>query len=304
MAPVISVITPSFNQGNYIEETIASVLSQDYPHIEYMVVDGGSTDNTLNILRQYRGKIRWISEKDNGQADAINKGVRMTKGEIVAWLNSDDIFLPGAIQKVAEYFDNHPDVQMIYGKAYFIDPAGKIVGRYPTEPFNFERLASFNFVCQPSAFFRRETFYDVGGLNPELHYSLDYDLWIRIAQKFSVRYFPVFLSGYRLHETSKTVGYDHALPNHKEGLNITLKYYKWAPANRVYGYYYHLTELKLPRFLRKMRPVTVILGLLVSIVKYIQLNKGIRRKDIKALTPKNLKKLFIPWGDLYKTYRD
>lgn len=302
MRPLVSVITPSFNQGDYIEKTIKSVLNQDYPNIEYVVIDGGSTDNTVAILKKYDKKIRWISEKDKGQADAINKGIRMAKGEIVAWLNSDDIFLPGAVRKVVDCFRRHPNVKMVYGKAYFIDTAGKIVGRYPTEPFDCERLAMFNFICQPSAFFMRDAFYGAGGLDVGLHYGLDYDLWIRIARKFQVRYLPELLSCYRLHETSKTVAYNHALHNHKEGLDITLKYYNWAPANRVYGYCYHLIEPKLPHSLRKFRPLTVALGLLVSVVKYLQLNKRIRHGDIKALNVKNLRKLSIRWSDRYKNY--
>lgn len=302
MKPLISIVTPSFNQGAYIEETIKSVLNQDRSDVEYLVVDGGSTDNTLDILRKYDKKIQWLSEKDNGQTDAINKGIRMTNGEIVAWLNSDDVYLPGAIQKVMNCFHRHPDVKMVYGQSHFIDTAGKIVGKYPTEPFDFERLAMFNIVCQPATFFRRDAFNDVGELDPGLHYVMDYDLWIRLARKFQVRYLPEFLSSYRLHETSKTVAYDHALHNHKEGLDITLRHYNWAPANRVYGYYYHLIEPRLPQFLRKERPVTIILSLLVSMVKYVQLNRGIRSRDIKALDLKNLKKLSIQWSDLYKSY--
>lgn len=302
MKPLVSIITPSFNQGAYIEETINSVLDQGYPNVEYIVVDGGSTDNTLDILRKYDQKITWLSEKDNGQADAINKGIRMTEGKIVAWLNSDDVYLPGAIQRVVDCFHQHPNIKMVYGKSHFIDTNGKIVGRYPTEPFDFERLAMFNFICQPSAFFKRDAFDDVGKLNLGLHYVLDYDLWIRIAQKFKVKYLPEFLSSYRLHETSKTVAYDHALRNHKEGLDTALKYYNWAPANRVYGYYYHLIEPKLPQFLGKFRILTIVLGLLLSMVKYLQLNKGIRYADVKALSLKNMKKLCMRWSDLYKSY--
>ena len=302
MKPLVSIVTPSFNQGDYIEKTIKSVLEQDYPSIEYLVVDGGSTDNTLDILRKYDKKIKWLSKKDNGQTDAINKGIRMTNGEIVAWLNSDDVYLPGAIQKVVNCFHRNPDVKMVYGQSHFIDTTGKIVGQYPTEPFDAERLVMFNFICQPSTFFKRDACDDVGELDPGLHYVMDYDLWIRLARKFQVCYFPEFLSCYRLHETSKTVSYDHALHNHKEGLDIALKHYNWAPANRIYGYCYHLVEPNLPQFIRKVRPVTIILSLLVSMAKYIQLNRGIRRGDIRALNLKNLKKLSIRWSDLYKSY--
>lgn len=302
MQPLVSIITPSFNQGDYIEETIKSVLGQDYPSIEYVVIDGGSTDNTLDILKRYNKKIRWITEKDNGQADAISKGIRITSGDIVAWLNSDDILLPGAVATVVDCFSHHPDVKMVYGKGYFNDTAGKIIGRYPTEPFDSERLAMFNFICQPSTFFKKDAFNDVGGLDIGLRYALDYDLWIRISRKFQVHYISEFLSSYRLHETSKTVACEHALYNHKEGLDITLKHYNWAPVNRVYGYCYQTIEPILPRSLKKVRLLRIALSLLVSIVKYLQLNRGMRWVDIKALNFKNLRKLSIRWSDIYKDY--
>ena len=251
--PLISIITPSFNQGEYIEDTIKSVVSQNYPNIEYIIVDGSSTDETLDILKKYKKKIRWISEKDNGQADAVNKGIKLTKGEIVAWLNSDDILLPDAVNRIANFFSRNHEVMMVYGKCYYIDQVGEIIGKYPTEEFSFEKLARFNFISQPSTFFKRNAFYDVGGLNSGLHYSLDYDLWIRISARFKVKYLSEFLSGYRLHETSKTVAYSQALSNHKEGLNTALRYYNWAPANRVYGYCYHIIEPKLPMTIRKFR---------------------------------------------------
>ena len=302
MKPLVSIVTPSFNQGDYIEKTIKSVINQDYQNVEHIVIDGGSTDDTLNILKKYDSKIKWLSEKDRGQAEAINKGIRLTEGEIVAWLNSDDTFLPEAIKKVVNCFLNHSKVKMVYGKSYFIDTTGKIVGKYPTEPFDYQRLAAFNFICQPSAFFKRDAFFDVGELNPGLQYSLDYDLWIRIAKTFQIMYINQFISNYRLHKTSKTVSYDHALRSHKEGMDTALKHFNWAPINRVYGFCYHLTEPKLPKFLRKFRPLTIPLYLFLSILKYLQLNKGIRYQDIKGLNSNALKKLFIQWNDLYKSY--
>src|SRR5688572_25596277 len=149
--PLVSIVTPSYNQGRYIEETIQSVLNQDYPNLEYLVLDGGSTDETLEILKRYEGRLVWISEKDRGQADAINKGFHLAKGRILGWLNSDDTYSPGAIRKVAQYFQTHRDVGLLYGEGYHVDTAGKIIERYNTEPFNFHRLGEICFICQPAA---------------------------------------------------------------------------------------------------------------------------------------------------------
>jgi glycosyltransferase involved in cell wall biosynthesis len=135
MHPKVSIITPSFNQAGFIERTIQSVLSQDYPNIEYLVIDGGSNDETLEVLKKYEGRLQWISEKDSGQSEAINKGYRMATGEILTWLNSDDTLLPGAVSKAVAYFDEHPDVMMIYGEGYIIDENDKVKQRFPfTEP--------------------------------------------------------------------------------------------------------------------------------------------------------------------------
>jgi hypothetical protein len=191
---------------------------------------------------------------------------------------------------------------MVYGKSHFIDTHGEIVGRYPAEPFVFERLATFNFICQPSTFFKKRAFVEVGGLDPRLHYAFDLDLWIRIAKRSAVQYLPEFLSGYRLHGTSKTVNPAHALRSQQEGLEVALKHYDWAPANRVYGYCYHVVKYKLPQALREMRPLIIALGLLSSVARYLQMNKGIRSRDFATFSFENLKKLRIPWGALYKTY--
>jgi glycosyltransferase involved in cell wall biosynthesis len=290
--PLVTIVTPSYNQGRFIDETILSVLDQDYPHIEYIVVDGGSTDQTLDILKKYEGRLRWVSERDHGQADAINKGFSMATGDILAWLNSDDTYLPGAVSRAVSFLTDHQDIKMVYGKAHYSDETGRILGEYPTEPFDCQRLAVVNFICQPSTFVQKEAFIQAGGLDSTLQFAMDYDLWIRIVDQFKVEYLPEVLSIFRLHSQSKTISELHALKFNQEILNAVLKYYKWAPANRVYGYCYHLVQCKAPPFLGRSGPVVVLLALTISIVQYLRLNKSIRLEDIKSITLKNLRTLF------------
>lgn len=300
---LISIITPSFNQGAYIEETIKSVLTQDYPNIEYWVIDGGSTDETLQILNRYKDRLSYISEKDSGQAEAISKGFRRASGDIFYWINSDDTLLPGTVSKVMESFNTHPNVALIYGQSHFIDAKGNTIGRYPSEPFHYERLAMFDFIPQPSAFFARKAFESINGLDQNLTYGMDYDLWIRLTKKYPVYYLPEFMSTYRLHPLSKTVDMDQALANCKEIMEIAYHHYNWAPANRVYGYYNLLVEARVKKYFKKTyRPVTLLLALLISTIKYILINKKIHPADIRAINIAYLKKIATRWNDLYKTY--
>ncbi|MGD0915973.1 MAG: glycosyltransferase family 2 protein [Thermodesulfobacteriota bacterium] len=182
--PLVSIVTPSYNHGQFIEETVRSVLSQDYQNIEYIVMDGGSTDNTVDLLRKYGNKIRWVSGPDQGQADAVNKGFNMATGEILGWLNSDDTYHPGAVHTVVKYFLTNPESVMIYGDANFIDKEGQIIGKYPSEPFNPKRLHETCFICQPTVFIRREVVEKVGLLDLHLETCMDYDYWIRISKYF------------------------------------------------------------------------------------------------------------------------
>ncbi len=163
--PLVSIVTPSYNHGLYIEATIQSVLQQDYPNLEYIVIDGGSQDDTVEILKRYGDRLCWISEPDHGQADAINKGFRMARGEILAWLNSDDTYLPGAVRQAVEYFQKHPDTSMVYGEGQHVDAAGHIIEPYTTEPFDYQRLSERCFICQPTVFFRAHVFRDIGPLD-------------------------------------------------------------------------------------------------------------------------------------------
>jgi glycosyltransferase involved in cell wall biosynthesis len=204
--PLVSIVTPSLNQGRFIEATIGSVLSQDYPHIEYIVVDGGSTDGTLEVLRRYGGRLQWISEPDGGQAQAINKGFRLTRGEIVAWLNSDDTYLPGAVSAAVEHLTTHPACAMVYGEGYLIDEQGAAIRRFPaTEPFDLWKLVYvIDFILQQTTFFRRAALDVVGYLDEDLHWGLDWDLFIRLGKRFPVNYLPREMANLREHRQAKT----------------------------------------------------------------------------------------------------
>src|SRR5437016_13220935 len=138
--PLVSIVTPAYNQRRFLRRTIDSVLNQDYPRIEYFVFDGGSTDQSVDILQSYGARFFWVSQRDHGQSDAINQGLQRARGDILAYLNSDDILLPGAISKVVEHFRGHPDWDLLYGNAHTIDEDDRVLGEYPTAPSDFERL--------------------------------------------------------------------------------------------------------------------------------------------------------------------
>ncbi len=205
--PVISIITPSYNQAPYIEATLQSVLGQNYPCLEYLVIDGGSSDGTLDILRRYDNALRWLSEPDTGQANAINKGFRQATGEIVAWLNSDDLYLPGALAHVAHFFSHHPEIAVIYGDYTLIDASGKTLLRRQEIPFDYHILLyGLDYIAQPTVFFRRHVFDQVGYLDENLHYGLDWEYWLRLANHgYQFAHLSHYLAATRWHPTAKTL---------------------------------------------------------------------------------------------------
>lgn len=206
--PLVSIITPSFNQVDFIEETIQSVRMQDYPHIEHIVVDGGSTDGTLEILQKYSDLgmgFRFISEPDRGQSDAINKGLKMAKGEIIGWLNSDDTYLEGAVSKAVDVLNEHPDWAMVYGNGYHINENSQIMNPYPVQPYDRKGLYQFCIICQPAAFIRKNIFETVGGVDETLDFCMDYDLWMRISKEYTIGYIPDYLANSRVHAACKSV---------------------------------------------------------------------------------------------------
>jgi glycosyltransferase involved in cell wall biosynthesis len=205
--PKISIITPSYNQGCFIEETIRSVLLQGYPNLEYIIIDGGSTDNTLEVIKKYQDFISyWVSEPDTGQSNAINKGITMSTGEIVAWLNSDDIYLNGALEKIGTFFLCHPYAGLVYGDCLTINEVNQKIEKIEAGNFNFNKLICEDFIPQPSAFIQRRVFNDIGLIDESLHYAMDYDLWFRIGLHYSILYIPEIFSQFRYHSKSKSIG--------------------------------------------------------------------------------------------------
>jgi GT2 family glycosyltransferase len=202
---LVSIITPSFNQASFLEQTLRSVLEQqDYLDIEYIIIDGASTDNSLEIIKKYSDKLAyWVSEKDSGQADAINKGMAHAKGEIVAWLNSDDCYLPAAISSAVEAFDANPDAVMVYGDMIAIDENGFVTNTFKYRQLSLEDLLCFQIIGQPAVFLRRAVFEQVKGLDINFHFLLDHQLWIKIAAQGKIVHVPQIWSAARYHTAAK-----------------------------------------------------------------------------------------------------
>jgi glycosyltransferase involved in cell wall biosynthesis len=201
----ISIITPSYNQGIFIDETIRSVLSQDHDDIEHIVVDGGSTDETTSVLRRYP-HLRWVSERDRGQSDAINKGFRMATGEILAWLNSDDRYEENVLGDVVRYFQSHPECNILYGDISFIDRQGRRLYDLTGDKLSYDAIAGWpDLVRQPSTFWRRTLVDERGGVDEQFHVVMDFDFFVRIGRGEHFHYLPRILSQYRCYEENKSL---------------------------------------------------------------------------------------------------
>ncbi len=209
-APLVSIVTPSYNQARFLEAAVRSVLEQDYPYIECIVVDGGSNDGSLEIIKKYADRLaHWVSEPDRGQTDAINKGFARATGDILAWLNSDDTYEPGAIRAAVDAFARCPDAGLIYGGANYIDESGRIIGRFAAEQTSYRQLRDgYSHIPQQAACFRADLWKQVGPLDPSFYFAMDYDLWVRLARRAPVRYVPEVWANFRLHNGGKTMTAD------------------------------------------------------------------------------------------------
>ena len=205
--PKVSIITPSFNQARYLEPCIRSVLVQDYPNIEYIIVDGASKDESVEIIRKYADHLTWwVSEKDKGHADALNKGFSHATGEILAWLNSDDIYHPGAVSDAVAYLQQHPEVGMVYADANLIDDAGQVIGKFAAKQTSYKQMLRGSVhIPQATTFYRADLWRKVGPLDLSLFFSFDYDFWVKVSKVSEVRYLPHLWADFRIHHAGKSV---------------------------------------------------------------------------------------------------
>ena len=262
--PLVSIVTPSLNMSRYLRESIESVLAQDYPHLEYIVADGGSSDRTLSLLNEYKDRLQYFSEPDHGAADAINKGFFRSHGDVFAFLNADDTYLPGAISAAVQALIENPYAAVVYGDGYWVDDSGRTLGPYPTQSFHPDELRRECFICQPAAFLRRSAFEEAGLVDPKLNLTFDYDLWIRIARLQPMVKIDRFLATSRMHSGNKTVGQRRAVL--RETMSLLASHYGYVPYKWVCAYACHLidqkdqffepTEISIPRY-----ALTLVLGL-------------------------------------------
>ena len=251
--PLVSIVTPSYNQQEFLEETILSVLNQDYPALEYFVIDGGSTDGSVEIIKKYADKLTgWVSEPDQGQTDAINKGFARSQGKIMAWLNSDDIYQPGAVRSVVEFLQKNPEAGLVYGDTDLIDSTGRKVGRFNAQQTSYNRLMRGGvYIPQPAAFWRRELWEKSGPLDTSFYFAMDYDLWVRFAKIAPIQYTPQLWASFRIHSSGKTtVSNDRCWPEMKkvyqreEGRMISLFMGKYL-IRRILGRWWNWYKYRL-----------------------------------------------------------
>lgn len=273
--PSLSIVTPSFNQGRFIRRTIESVLSQGVP-VEYFVADGGSSDDTTSILTAYGDALRFVSEPDRGQAHAVNKGARATSGEIIGWLNSDDVYLPGAFAVVLDHFERNPATQVLYGRAVNIDEADAMIDDYPTEPWNFARLCQACFISQPAVFFRRSLFERLGGLDETLQYGMDYELWLRWGSGIPFVHLPARLAGSRVYADNKT--FSKRLEVHREIISFLARYTRVSPV-----WIGVLSSLELERAGCDLGALFGLPFLLQGARNFLKYNRRLDLADMKAL---------------------
>ncbi len=265
--PLVSIVTPCFNMAQFLRETIESVLDQDYPNIEYIIMDGGSTDGTLEILEEYKDRLHFESRADLGTADAINRGFQRSNGAIFAYLNADDTYLPGAVAAAVRHLQENADCGVVYGEGWWVDANGNLIGRYPTKPFDRELLSNECFVCQPATFVRREVFERAGKMDPCLNFVFDYDLWIRVAKVEMMSKVDGFWATSRMYPENKTLRKRAVF--FEETMQTLMRHYGYVGFQWVYGFAGYLIDRR-DQFFEPFRPSFV--GYALSLVLGLRYN--------------------------------
>ena len=256
--PAVSIVSPCLNAVRFIEAAVESVLAQDYGRIEYIIMDGGSTDGTLDVLRRYQDRVTLVSASDGGTADAIQHGFELSSGSILAWLNADDVLLPGAVSAAVRGFEAYPDSAVIYGRAKWIDETGAAIGPYPVRDFDPSLLGRECFLCQPASFFRRDAFENVGGLDPDLDLTFDYELWIRLARTHHFQWIDRELALSRMHAANKTLSRRGDM--FRESFRVLERHFGYVPFSWIYGYLCYRADGR-DQFFEPLRP---------SVLRYLQ----------------------------------
>ena len=278
--PTITVVVPTLNQSEFIGRCLDSVINQNYPRVECLVVDGGSRDKTKQILTEYGSNISWTSESDDGQAHAINKGISQTEGEIVCYLNSDDALPLGALHHIGLYFLENPRVDMVYGRAQIIDEDDSYRGDYPTADWDWRKFQAACIVCQPASFFRRSKWRQLGGFNENLHGAMDYEFWTRLYLEGAIiHYEPIMLGYTRYHPNTKTQRIRPRIYHEIIGMQIALI----GQAHRQWWYEY-MCCLKweerswkgrfVPKRLNRIRILAHVMEKVVGIREWNLLERG------------------------------
>jgi glycosyltransferase involved in cell wall biosynthesis len=257
MSPSFTVVTPSYNQGQFIRETIESVFAQQIPDLQYLVMDGGSADGTVSILNEYSGRLQFVSERDEGTADALNKGLALSKGEVIGWLNSDDIYYPNTLERVWDLFEKYSEIDVIYGRANHIDEHGVLIDEYSTSEWSIDALIDHCIISQPAAFFRRSVIAKYGLLAKAHKYCLDYEFWLRLAKKGAqFLYVPELFAATRIHEEAKTVA--SRLECHLDINDIMVEHLGYVPARWIANYAHIKAEKLVSRSENELAFITIL----------------------------------------------
>ncbi|MFN0101031.1 MAG: glycosyltransferase family 2 protein [Bryobacteraceae bacterium] len=253
--PLVTIVTPCLNTAAFVASTIESVLAQDYPNLEYIVVDGGSTDGTAEIVCDFVAKhpdrMRLIMEPDGGVAEALGKGLAAAKGEIFAYLNADDTYFPGAVRTAVHWLQIHPKMAGVYGNAYWIDEDDRRIDNYPVEPFRKETLGNSCYICQPACFVRTGILREVGGFNIDYGVAFDYELWLRLAQSHELMKVDALLANSRMHRDNKTLR--QRTVGFEEASRALRKYHGYVPFRWAHSYASFLLDRR-DQFFEPLRP--------------------------------------------------